>query len=78
MSATEGKSKVPVVDDKSDSFDRWEIQWNKFDDARGITDDLGVQLDTSMPMNNIHALDPTKDADKPIITASKANKRAMT
>jgi hypothetical protein len=78
MSATDGTSKVPVIDDKSDSFDRWEIQWNVLAEVEGIIDSLGPKLDSKMLQNNNHMMDPSKEMDIPMIVADKDNKRAMT
>jgi hypothetical protein len=74
MSATEGKSKIPVFDGKAGSFDYWGIEWNVFAGFEGITDALGSTLDARMPQKNKHALDPAKDTAKPRSAANKANR----
>jgi hypothetical protein len=77
MSLSEVKSKVLMFDGKADSFDRWEIQWNAFVEVENITDALGAKLNSEIPQNSKHVLDPTRDEDKNMILASKANKRSM-
>jgi hypothetical protein len=77
-SVHEGKTKVPVFDGKSESFDHWEIQWNAFAEVEDITDALGPELDPKMPINSNDVLDPADDDDKPKMVVSKANERAMT
>jgi hypothetical protein len=74
---SEVKSKVPMFDGRAESFDRWEIQWNAFAEVENITEALGTKLNTDMPQNSNHILNPVKDKDKKMIVASKANKRAM-
>jgi hypothetical protein len=77
MSMSEVKSKVPMFDGRAESFDRWEIQLNAFAEGENITKVLGTKLNTDMPQNSKHVLNPVEDKDKRMIVASKANKRAM-
>jgi hypothetical protein len=74
---SEVKSKVPMFDGRAESFDCWKIQWNAFAEVENITEALGTKLNTDMPQNSKHVLNPVEDKDKKMIVASKANKRAM-
>jgi hypothetical protein len=76
MSATEGKSKVPVFDSKADSFDHWKIQWNAFTEVKGVVDALGPKQDPNIPHNSKHILDPDKEMKKLMILATKGNNQA--
>jgi hypothetical protein len=42
-----------------------------------ITDAFGAKLNSEIPQSSKNVLDPTRDEDKKMIVASKANKRAM-
>jgi hypothetical protein len=77
MSLSEVKSKMPMFDGKAESFDCWKIQWNAFTEVDNITEALGTKLNTDMPQNSKHVLNPVEDKDKKIIVARKANKQAM-
>jgi hypothetical protein len=77
MSATEGKSKVPVFDSKSESFCHWEIQWNIFAEVEGIVAALGSKLYYKMSWNNTHYLDPAKDSETLMIAVSQPKNRVM-
>jgi hypothetical protein len=77
MNMSEVKSKMPMFDGRAESFDRWEIQWNALAEVENITEALGTKLNTDMPQNSKHILNPVEDKDTKMIVASKANKRAM-